>query len=568
MVRIQLEGTFIDIGDFEFELKWKHPITTSLIGQSTDYSTDITIDLTEPNRKASDYKILRQSSKTNKWIYGSMWINGDFMPIRAYVKKFTNTQIVFYLQRFISGLDNFLKDTRTIDNLFLNAFQNGEQRDHLLRTYDGSAYTPLLITIPDITGIVGNIFEFRKVPYVGGERPALLANQNLITEVAAFYGMESIGTPTTYMTFANQWKCRSGIMNNGQGTINISSATKEDGISWYYAISSNSAYKYNSYMSGDKIVSNSPFKYTFNGSISVVDNTNIASQGYLNWRIRSYENIVIYSGQIPVTFNYTAEVINFTTDIIDAGTYLIEFAIQYNVESIHNFTMSGTFKNEIITDYTALEQAAALEGEVYTDYPDFIEHGYYPCWQNLPKVTAKKLIETIALAAGKMIEYSSNRITFVDFESVFSPDNAFDASDYLQEWNSKEFKVLENRTNQVVYSSGKQIVYFDVKDETLNTEPYTVADLGCIRIEDDTATERNTDDIVLSELTDTHFDVITKFPILYAPLVKPVLFEAKFKYFKENRKPLLVRQLNGIFIAMESVITTKDSITLRLLKIK
>jgi hypothetical protein len=214
MVRIQLEGTFIDIGDFEFELKWKHPITTSLIGQSTDYSTDITIDLTKPNRKASDYRILRQSSKTNKWIYGSMWINGDFMPIRAYVKKFTNMQIVFYLQRFISGLDVFLKDKTTIDNLYLSQFQSGQYLDRLLYTYDGSAYMPVYSGGVGIISIVGNIFEFRKVPYVGGERPALLANQNLITVLANFYGLSVVNKPSTYITFANQWKCRNGMKNN------------------------------------------------------------------------------------------------------------------------------------------------------------------------------------------------------------------------------------------------------------------------------------------------------------------------------------------------------------------
>lgn len=565
MVRIQLEGTFIDIGDFEFELKWKHPITTSLIGQSTDYSTDITIDLTEPNRKASDYKILRQSSKTNKWIYGSMWINGDFMPIRAYVKKFTNTQIVFYLQRFISGLDNFLKDTRTIDNLFLNAFQNGNQRDHLLSTYDGSAYTPLFNTTPDITGIVGNIFEFRKVPYVGGERPALLANQNLITEVASFYEIELIGTPTTYMTFANQWKCRSGIMNKITNDINLScnNIYEDNEITFGSSSLVKNLYfesRIKSVVPFSGMIELSNFKITNNNKLEIEAQIYLynASTGDLVVRktVRTYTN-----SNFGVSFSFTT---------VPSGEYkmMMKAEIVNGSNTNPNGNFKGTINAEITANFTALEQAAALEGKVYTDYPTFDEHGYYPCWQNLPKVTAKKLIETIALAAGKMIEYSSNKITFVDFESVFSPDNAFDASEYLQEWNSKEFKVLENRTNQVVYSSGKRIVYFDVKDETLNTEPYTVADLGCIRIEDDTATDRNTDDIVLSELTDTHFDVITKFPILYAPLVSPVVFEAKFKYFKENRKPLLVRQLNGIFIAMESVITTKDSITLRLLKIK
>jgi hypothetical protein len=400
----------------------------------------------------------------------------------------------------------------------------------------------------------------------------LLANQNLITEVAAFYGMELIGTPATYMTFANQWKFRSGIMNKSVG--NSISRSSYD-IDWNPMLEFDvpiaaSSLKYNLYFeTGNLLVSKIPFNLRIKGNFKIYESANNGKSAGLYFKIYNSNGVLLETKIINTTVqnNYIDFDILFNTNT--DGTYNIKYGIK--VASPHSNNYVGVWMNygaEAISNFTALEQAATLEGEVYTDYPTFEEPGYYPCWQNLPKVTAKKLIETIALAAGKMIEYSSNKITFVDFESVFSPDNAFDASEYLQEWSSKEFKVLENRTNQVVYASGKQIVYFDVKDETLNTEPYTVADLGCIRIEDDTDTDRNTDDIVLSELTDTHFYVITKFPILYAPLVSPVVFEAKFKYFKENRKPLLVRQLNGIFIAMESVITTKDSITLRLLKIK
>ena len=54
--------------------------------------------------------------------------------------------------------------------------------------------------------------------------------------------------------------------------------------------------------------------------------------------------------------------------------------------------------------------------ENFSEYADFGIAGYYPCWQNLPPVTAKTLIETVALCAGKMVEYKDNSIDFIDFE--------------------------------------------------------------------------------------------------------------------------------------------------------
>ena len=42
-----------------------------------------------------------------------------------------------------------------------------------------------------------------------------------------------------------------------------------------------------------------------------------------------------------------------------------------------------------------------------TDAVDFGLAGLYPCWQNLPAVTAQELFETIAMCAGKMIQYNN-----------------------------------------------------------------------------------------------------------------------------------------------------------------
>ena len=101
MVRLNLEGIWIDIGDFDFEMKWKHPINNNLKGESSTYSTDITAPLTENNRKAFDYKVFTSSTKTNRYLYGAMYINGTIMNVRCYIKTFKSDSVVFFVEQFL-----------------------------------------------------------------------------------------------------------------------------------------------------------------------------------------------------------------------------------------------------------------------------------------------------------------------------------------------------------------------------------------------------------------------------------------------------------------------------------
>ena len=209
-----------------------------------------------------------------------------------------------------------------------------------------------------------------------------------------------------------------------------------------------------------------------------------------------------------------------------------------------------------------------LADKSFSDYADFDSAGYYPCWQNLPNVTAKNLIETIALCAGKMVEYLDDAINFIDLDKVFSWENAIDVSDKLISMTSKGFKFLTSNNATVTYSSGKVIASILINDETLPTETNNVATIDAIRIQDDTGTERVKDKIVLQQVPTGHFEIINKLADIYAPTLNPKTFDAEFIYFPDNKKPLLIRQFGGIFIALESVMTTKNTITLKLLKLR
>ena len=66
MVRLNLQGVWLDLSNFVFEMKWKHPISTSLVGESATYSTDITVPLSPEARALFDYQIFTKSTKTNK----------------------------------------------------------------------------------------------------------------------------------------------------------------------------------------------------------------------------------------------------------------------------------------------------------------------------------------------------------------------------------------------------------------------------------------------------------------------------------------------------------------------
>jgi hypothetical protein len=273
--------------------------------------------------------------------------------------------------------------------------------------------------------------------------------------------------------------------------------------------------------------------------------------------IKSDLSAVIFEETYTINFATDALDVPFNSTVIPVGEYFIQMfcAVQLQIFPSAEETKDGKFTVTYPEGYTG-------------DYPDFGTLTLYPCWQNLPKITAKSLFETIAICAGQMIEYSEDGTTikFVPFEDVFSPANAIDVSDKLVEWKTKEFKFLTSNNATVNYADGRVIATVIIKDETLPTATNSVATIDAIRIQDEGA-ERNTSDLVLIETTDSHFDIIDKLPLLYAPLTTPRLFEAEFMYFADNKRPLLVRQLGGIFIALESIISTKNTITLKLLKI-
>ena len=132
MVRLNLEGIWIDLNDQEFELKWKHPIQNSLKGENSTYSTDITCALTENNRLAFDYKIFTSSSKTNRYLYGVLYVNNTAMRVRCYIKGFSLTSVKFYLEQFRQGaVSNLIKDETNICDLYLTEIQNQSKRDVL-----------------------------------------------------------------------------------------------------------------------------------------------------------------------------------------------------------------------------------------------------------------------------------------------------------------------------------------------------------------------------------------------------------------------------------------------------
>ena len=132
----------------------------------------------------------------------------------------------------------------------------------------------------------------------------------------------------------------------------------------------------------------------------------------------------------------------------------------------------------------------------------------------------------------------------------------------------KSFRFLDSNNATVSYSSGAVIATVLINDETLPIGTNNVAVIDALRIQDDTGEERTTDKVVLQQLPDGHFEIINKLADIYTPVISPKVFEADFIYFADNKKPLLIRQFGGIFIALESVMTTKNTITLKLLKLR
>ena len=559
MVRLNLEGFWIDLNDQEFELKWKHPIQTSLKGENTTYSTDITVSLTETNIQASDYKIFTDSQQTNKYLYGVLYINGADMRIRCYIKEFSPTSIKFYLEQFRKGtISNLLKDSingATLDRIHLDEIQKGIKRDVLLSVQDATRYTwqyPTGQTLPDI-------FSAESRQYIDNNgavqtRPYIFTD-NILTKLAEFYGFSMINAPTNYRVYCNLWKLRTGISAKGKITaVQLSGDTTS--LVLLNDMPGNIAS--NVYISGGSIVSTAPFSVKFQINDLELKDVPTGQSQTIHFYLTNSESGIRYEiGSRDAYFGYKWTGKITSSSILPAGTYMLyighELSIAYS-DSIFEFSINYTDEELAATDFN--------------NYVDFPLIGYFPCWQNLPKVTAKTLIETIATCAGKIVEYSDDSINFIDFENVFDWHNAIDVSNKLIEWKSKQFRFLESNNATVSYADGTIMATVSINDETLPSDTNNVATLDCIRVQDDIKNDRSKDKVMLSELTTGQFDIVSKLAMIYAPVVSPKLFEAEFIYFADNRRPLLIRQLGGIFIALESITTTKNTITLKLLKLR
>ena len=544
MVRLNLEGIWIDLNDQEFELKWKHPIQNSLKGENSTYSTDITCALTENNRLAFDYKIFTSSSKTNRYLYGVLYVNNTAMRVRCYIKGFSLTSVKFYLEQFRQGaVSNLLKDETNICDLYLPEIQNQSRRDVFINVETGEKAvdtTSALQQLPDL-------FTARSSEYIGADglvklRPNISA-EGLIQSLSLFYGVALNNAPTNYLAYSNRWLIRSGIFaastnvnktftGSGSAVLDYPPPTPKN-IIW---------------IDGNKLVSIAPFRVDLN-ILNLVSSGNVEF-GYIS---KNEANETVATVILGTASNGN---LFLKTPILVPGTCTIFI----------NRTASAAFTTNVRlrTDFTTLEIANPSFGE----YPKFGEKGYYPCWQNLPPVTAKTLIETIALCAGKMVEYKDNSIDFVDFDQVFDWKNAIDVSDKLISMKEKSFRFLDSNNATVSYSSGAIIATVLINDETLLIGTNNVATIDALRIQDDTGEERTTDKVVLQQTPDGHFEIINKLADIYTPVINPKVFEADFIYFADNKKPLLIRQFGGIFIALESVMTTKNTITLKLLKLR
>ena len=556
MVRLNLQGFWIDLLNPTFELKWKHPIQNSLNGSNSTYSTDITAPLTTNNRLAFDYKIFTESAKTNIYLYGVLYVNGTAMRVRAFVRNFASDGITFYLEQFLTGgTATLLKDLTTLDNLFLPEIQNKTKRDVLKRITDGSLYS--LLFSENAMPSVPDIFSFVSVPYIDANgvshgippdntgRPAILAT-GLLAALADFYGLTLTNAPANYLVFSNQWKVRDSMLL--ECTLNSFAETIK-------LITSDIQYNLFANSIGE-IISSAPFRANFVFSGLKYTDGSYASVDYIDIYLKNSSDVLQLVGSIPdMTYDVP---VSFECDaIVDKGTYLfVTKARSYDAI----VTVTGYVSATLIIDYEAFSSTV--------DYANFDLDGFYPCWQNLPKVTAKEIIETIALCAGKMVEYLDDSINFIDFADVFDFAGAIDVSDKLISWKTKSFTFLQSQNATVVYADGTVIANILVNDPTLPDTVNNVATINAIRIQQDNGVDRVTDKIVLTQTPDSHFEIIDELAKIYAPATNPRMFEADFIYFEDSKKPLLIRQLGGIFIAIESLITTANTITLQLLKIK
>jgi len=404
MVRLNLEGIWIDLTDQEFELKWKHPIQNSLKGESSTYSTDISASLTENNRIASDYNIFLESVKTNKYIYGALYMNGTMLRVRCYIKEFSPTYIKFYLEQFLSGgVSSMIKDTTNICDLFLPEIQNQTKRDVLLSLTNQTAARSPYLYVPGTT--LNDIFNW-DVPtsYVDSNgtaqiRPNIYADERLLQKLADFYGFTLNNAPENYWVYCNQFKCRTNTLV--QVPVKHENHPGSGGDIIDFGISTP---LHNIYIVNQIITSASPIKL-------FVKISNTVSTGTFIF----YSNNTVGGVGAQIEFgriSANGTDILFQSDELPAGSYYISVT--------HNVSCSFDIGLEAEICYTAEEKADST----FKDYANFELEGLYPCWQNLPAVTAKQIIETIALCSGKLVSYEDNVVNFIDFDKVFDWQNA------------------------------------------------------------------------------------------------------------------------------------------------
>lgn len=547
MVRLNLQGVWIDFDDFDIEIKWQHPIKNSLKGDSSTYSTDITVPLSENNRLAFDYKIFTDSTKTNKYLYGYLYINGTAMRVRCYIVSFSSDSVVFYLEQYLKegGVSKLITDATNgvnICDIYAPEIRNNLLHDVQINISDGQKYNRLY---PDGVSEIENIFHVVATPYVNEDgnadtRASVYADESLLPKIAEKYNFELVNAPNNYYVYCNQWKVKNGHVCE----------TEPNNFIFPKANSGNDEILYVGEFSN--VVSVAPFS----AKITVKKDNGGAVDIYLSsvYAIGSDDKEYLFKKtQVSPT-----EVV--LTANIPAGSYQI---LARDEDGI-GYTLPG-YNNTCVFQVN-YEKATPPQSNI-DDAVNFGEVGFYSCWQNLPQVSAKELIETIALCSGKLVSYTDTQVVFTDFAKVFNWKNAIDVSDKLIKWNTKKFRFLESNNATVSYASGQIIATVKINDSTLPNEKKDVATINAIRIQDDTAPERVTDKVVLQEKNTGHFEIINKLAAIYAPCINARVFEAEFIYFEQNKLPLLVRQLGGIFIAIESIITTKNTMVLTLLKL-
>jgi hypothetical protein len=470
------------------------------------------------------------------------------MPVRCYVQQFLNNGIKFFLQEFRSGATSvFLKDTTTLDNIYLPVIQAGTLTDVIMN----------LSTGVDNHG-AGTLTDLFTAYTLNGRQNVYASG--LIAHLATFYGVTLVNDPTNYHVFCNQWKSRSG----DEFEFKFISSSSIIFLSTSREIIPIDTLAYNDYINSTGGHISCATKFNFYAAIQKVQLDIPTPSGTyydVEFGLEKTTGEYLFIQNVSVSTVDSADNFALTLDNVPAGSWWLVVSVSNVVVHGRVFVEASTFKVFASINYTDLE----LVNPDFK-YPDFTGDEY-PCWQNLPKITAKTLFETIAVCAGKMIEYKDDTITFIDFADVFDPASAVDISDKLVSWKTKDFKFLSANNATVNYASGQVIATVIIDDETLPTDTNSVATIDAIRIQDDTATDRVTDKLVLAQTPTGSFEVISQLAELYAPLTSPKLFEAEFIYFADNKRPLLIRQLGGIFIALESIISTKTTITLKLLKI-